>query len=174
MTKQPPLVPQFSQVATFRVPSVAAVPCRLMSKLSSELEARKYHQQPTIIPPGSRFLRFADLPPKVSMGDDRGQQSKKSRVAPEWSCEVISGLHWDYLTFIACEAGHPLHLCNQVPEELKMAVEKNIEGDSAKMAECRIDWCRRWLKRCSALELAEKEEETTKMKRLLVEGEMFV
>ena len=108
------------------------------------------------------------------MGDDRGQQSKKSRVAPEWSCEVISGLQWDYLTFIACEAGHPLHLCNQVPEELKMAVEKNIEGDSAKMAECRIDWCRRWLKRCSALELAEKEEETAKMKRLLVEGEMFV
>ena len=182
MTKLPPLVPQFSQVATFRVSSVSAIPCALMSKLSSEVHARTITQQPTVIPAGARFLRFVDLPP--SNGGELGQQNKRPRVEPEWMCEVVFGLPWDYLTFIekAQKAGHPLHLCNQVPEELNVAVEKNIDWDSSKLADYRISWCRRWLKRCSALEQAEKEDrskrsdhvqQTTQMKRLLVTSEIL-
>ena len=72
----------------------------------------------------------------------------------EFPFEVAFGLPWDYEGSIrqACKVGHPASHSSSVPWELQGSIDKAAEWTAEQMAKYRIDWCRKWLKRCTELE----------------------
>ena len=76
----------------------------------------------------------------------------------QFGYEVAFGLPWDYEGFIqkACETGHPAAKYSSVPWELSKAIEQQSLWSAEQLANYRIAWCRKWLKRCK--ELAADEE----------------
>ena len=74
--------------------------------------------------------------------------------------EVAFGLPWSYNNFIskATELGHPANFCKQVPEDIQCAIDFQVNNNFETVAQHRLDWCRRWLKRAAELDVIEKED----------------
>lgn len=179
--KVPPLVPEFSQVLVCRVVHPSDIPCALLSKLSTSFKAKTAEMQDILVPPHSRLLRCTDLSSRVSKGDEQGRTNADEA---QWLHEAAFGLPWDIEEFItkACESGHPRHFCNQVPDELQVAIQKHVEWNDQQMSKYRADWCKRWLKRATELEEEERKDRAqrpahvqlaTRLKRLLLTEEIL-
>ena len=170
----PHLIPDFPATATFVASSLSDVPCSLLQKLPIQITLKSCERTPVQVPAASRFLRFSALSP--ADGGNGGSKVEGLKVA--------FGLPWTCETFIrqACKAGHPLLSGHQVPGDLQVALEKNLEWDDCTMSEYRAHWCKKWLRR--ALELKEMEradaerrphhvKENTRQKQILVTEEIL-
>lgn len=177
--KIPPLVPDFSSVIVCRVDSPASIPCALLSKLSKPLDVQSVSQEPLTIPAHSRLLRCTDLSSRVNGGEVQGQTNSAGLTH-----EAAFGLPWSIEEFIkkACSSGHPRHFCNQIPEELNIAIQKHIDWNDAQISKFRADWCKHWLKRATELEKLEAQDRATRpehvqratrFKRLLLTEEIL-
>ena len=73
--------------------------------------------------------------------------------------EVASGVPWNYEDFIAKAAalGHPSNFCKQVPKDIKLAIQSQVDHTPEDVVRYRLDWCRRWLRRAAELGVQEKE-----------------
>eukprot|EP00435_Cladocopium_sp_Y103_P032581 s1136_g8.t1 len=190
-SKVPPVVADFSSVATFLVISLDEIPCSLMSKLPHDIVLHTKTQQPVTVPKYSRFLRFSALSAPIQQGVEEGQSGHKRKFSADddlvqfsFKFEVAFGLPWSYEGFIqqACRVGHPSLRDGGVPPELMGAVAKHVEWTDQQMAAYRIAWCRRWVQRASELEedeklrAAKRHPEVAKLtcgKRLLLTEEML-
>ena len=176
--KLPPLVPEFSRIVVGRVASPADVPCSLLSKLPKPFSLYVDVNVMQDIPAYARLLRCSKLPAeKMGVKGGRAVDACEDEVALQLakkrkhddgdkgvffnlSHEVAFGLPWSVEAFIekACVAGHPRHFCNQVPVELKEAIDKHVEWNDAQLGKYRVDWCKEWLKRATELEKLEAED----------------
>ena len=184
-SRVPPIVPDFSSAAVFLVKYPTEIPCTLMSKLQNPLQLHTVTGAPVVVPKFARFLRLTARPSPV-LGEDQGvkgrpckriksdanskdseQPTQLQDVGPpdpltdplsQFGYEVAFGLPWDYEGFIqkACETGHPAAKYSSVPWELSKAIEQQSLWSAEQLANYRIAWCRKWLKRCK--ELAADEE----------------
>eukprot|EP00435_Cladocopium_sp_Y103_P027445 s2289_g6.t1 len=166
--KLPPLVPDFQQTAVFFASGPEDIPCALLGKLPHDISLRTESHQVVQVPKHARFLRGCFSP--ESEGGDRDQAQNKRKFSEttgvaSGGCEedrnykCVFGLPWECESFIqrACQAGHPLMANHAIPKDLKVAVDKHVEWDECTLAEYRMCWCRRWLKRAKELEKAERE-----------------
>lgn len=183
--KLPPLVPEFSDIIKCYVPKFSDLPCSLMAKLKSPLDAFTSQQHPLQVPSSSRLLRFQELPDH-SNGVSVGQQvsDKRLKLDSETWYEAVFGAPWGCEDFIqrACKAGHPLNFANGLDADLLQAVDKHVEWSADQLASYRISWGRKWLKRSVELAPLEKEsllkrlqhvQEATRHKRLLLTSEIL-
>ena len=78
--------------------------------------------------------------------------------------------------------GVPGTFCNQVPPELKEAIDMRMTWSDLQMSKYRLDWCRKWLSRATELHAAEAADRmlrpehiraTTRHKRLLLTKEIL-
>lgn len=193
-SKLPPVVPEFSPVAVFFVESLADIPCALMSKLQKSIFAFTSEGLRAEIPQHSRFLRLSALSSDpCEKGESGGSvlmepSKKRSKLVPEGfpqiKFEVAFGLPWSCESFIsrAANAGHPILKHLGVPMELRDTLDRITSLSEKTVADYRVAWCRRWLKRASELESAETQDrqsrpkhvaEVTCSKRLLLLKEML-
>ena len=199
--KLPPMMPDFQATATFAIPHPSYVPCALLSKLAAPLQLWTIEGSPVEVPAHARLLRsFLALDP--SQGGVCGDQEKdesasletlrpkrvRTSVSSEPNLELpfraVFGLPWSCENFIkrACELGHPAELSAGIPEDLEHVLDVFTTWSDAQIAGYRRDWCRKWLKRATELENAEKLDwesrpehvrANTKGKRLLLCQEML-
>ena len=98
--------------------------------------------------------------------------------------EVAFGLPWTCEDFIsrAARSGHPILKHLGVPPELRDTLDRITSLDEKTVADYRIAWCRRWLKRASELDTLERQDRqkrpahvaaVTSSKRLLLLEEML-
>ena len=143
---------------------------KLAPLLALSLEGR-----PVTIPKSSRLLRFAALPEHRQLGVETGCSDLKF--------EVVFGIAWECESFIAqaCKVGHPLDFESNIPADLKFAIQANVEWPAEKLANWRIEWCRKWTRRAAELRVAEEADrrnradhvkQATACKRLLLTQEM--
>ena len=179
--KLPPVVPDFQQSATFLAKSPFDVPCGLLQKLPRDVSLRTELQQPVIVPKGARLLRGLfvgdssngdeQMPQQNnSNGDEQmpqlGPQQNKRKLEQStgedeiWRYKVVFGLPWDCQQFVqkACEVGHPAAKNHAVPKDLRLAIDKHVQWPESTLAEYRMQWCRKWLKRAKELESDERND----------------
>ena len=165
---------EFTATASFHADNLSQIPCSLMQKLPQSITLRTFDGQEVNIPAASRFLRFAQFLPHQQGGVESSAEevglSDVSGVGPSaldpqpQGYKVVFGLPWSYETFIqqACKAGHPLLGDHQVPPDLKLALDKNLEWNDHQMSSYRADWCRRWLKKAVEMKDAERLDADTR------------
>ena len=165
--KVPPLVPDFSSVATFVAADVQDLPCALMSKTPKAFVLHTKHEVQVEIPANSRLLRIsarADLRDGGVCGGLQSNKKAKGEVPVadvlKYPLEVAFGLpwNWDSFTQRACQTGHPALKLAGVPEELKAAVDKHVEWTGEQLCNFRIAWCRKWLVRAKELDKQEEQQ----------------
>ena len=188
-SKVPHLVPDFSSTAVFCVTSLSAIPCGLLNKLKTSLSVLILDGQPAEIPAAARFLRSYPLTSPVTKGDGQGTMShedpkscgKRQRDAGETGFGVVFGLPWSCEEFIerACSTGHPDF---SLSKDLEVALENHLNMTEQQLADHRMWWCRKWLKRASELDNEEKQDwaqrplhirQNTSPKRLLLTAEIL-
>eukprot|EP00435_Cladocopium_sp_Y103_P071499 s101_g37.t1 len=184
--KIPPLVPDFQQTAVFLATDPADIPCQLLGKLPHDITLRTEALQLVQVPKHAQFLRGCFSPESKGGVEEQVQNKRKldGGCADGYNYKVVFGLPWECESFIqkACQAGHPMMVNHVVPVDLKIALDKHVEWSECKLAEYRMWWCRKWLKRAKELEQAEKEaaqlrpahvKHTTANKRLLLTEEIL-
>ena len=165
--KLPPVVPDFQQSATFLAKSPADVPCGLLQKLPRDVSLRTELQQPVVVPKGARLLRGLFVGDN-SNGDEQMPQQNKRKLETStrdgeddiWRYKVVFALPWDCQRFVqkACEVGHPSAKNHAVPKDLQLAIDKHVQWPESTLAEYRMQWCRKWLKRAKELEADERND----------------
>ena len=162
-SKVPPVVPDFSSVATFFTSDVASLPCNVMSKLQKSIQLYTETGLLQDVPANSRLLRYSATPEldvgggpeaQVSVGED-----KRLKVSMNLPIQVAFGLPWDWQSFVkrAVKSPHPFVKGAGVPPELKEAIEKHCNWTEAQLCKFRLDWCKKWSVRSKDLEQLEKE-----------------
>lgn len=199
-SRMPPLVPNFSSVATFVCKDTTELPCGLQSKLSADLQFFTKAGRLETVPKYSRLLRISALNPDLlQRGSVEGQdvaatvQPPKRQKVDESSCsfnlndfsyEVAFGMPWDWQAFVqrACNSEHPFLQGAGVPAELEEAINLHVAWSPQQMSKYRLDWCKEWLMRAKELEGVEKEcresrpahvAELTKLKRVSLTKEIL-
>ena len=180
-SKMPPLVPDFSSVATFLCADTTQLPCALQSKLSSDLKLHTKMGVLESVPKNSRLLRISAYKPDCHQGgaevgqalndessqDDLVESPKKFKRADGSSkhleggkklpFEVAFGLPWTWEDFVQ-RAGNSVHPFLQdagVPEELEEAISFHMSWSEEQLSKYRLDWCKKWLVRAKQLESEE-------------------
>ena len=186
----PPLVPDFSSVATFLCEDVSTLPCTLQSKLPAELVLHTRMGLQETVPKSSRLLRISAFQPDHDNGvgavGQAGKRAKKSENldAPstvarselgleKFPYEVAFGLPWKWEDFVcrACASQHPFLQDVGVPDELSEAIDFHMDFNDEQICKYRLDWCKKWLKRSKELE---SQERANRMKRPAHVAEMTV
>lgn len=129
--KVPHLIPDVPATATFVTGSLLKIPCNLLQKLPKAIELNTCANLPVHVPAASRFLRFA--PFKAPEGGGSEASTGGEGTLSNSRFKVVCGLPWSRDSFIqqACKSGRPPLQDHQIPPDLKVAVEKNLEWDDA-------------------------------------------
>ena len=78
-SKIPPVVPDFSSVATFYTSDIATLPCNVMSKLQSPIQLFTEAGRLQDVPANSRLLRYFATPQLVNGGESEAQVCDSAR-----------------------------------------------------------------------------------------------
>lgn len=150
--KIPPVVPEYSHVATIPLEHKQVPPVEVLQKLPAPWKVDHID-----VPKGARLLRCTHR----EGGTVEGVQTDPTR-------ELAFGIPWTPEGHIsaAVNAGHPLDLRNSLPDALRVAVTKHLELGATAMAEYRIDWCRRWMKRALQLKHDERLDRESRPKHV--------
>ena len=199
-SRMPPLVPNFSSVATFVCKDTTELPCGLQSKLTSDLRIFTKTGCLECVPKYSRLLRISALKADHLQGgvlqgqndEEVSQPEKKQKLEEsdrafnlsEFSYEVAFGMPWDWQGFVqkACNSEHPFLQDAGVPAELEEAIDCHVKWSPQQLSKYRRDWCKKWLVRAKELESVEQESrksrpahvaELTKQKRVALTKELL-
>ena len=164
----PPLVPDFSSVATFLCEDVSTLPCTLQSKLPAEW----------VLHTRMGLLRISAFQPDhdsgVGAGGQAGKRARKSENldAPstvahselgleKFPYEVAFGLPWKWEDFVcrACASQHPFLQDVGAPDELSEAIDFHMDFNDEQICIYRLDWCKKWLKRSKDLRVRSGQTE---------------
>ena len=182
--KLPQVVPEFSSVVVACISSLTDVPVPLLSKTTHAVTLTPVERQPLVLPPASRFLRFY-TPSVSSQGGSSGEtESATGADLSDFSLRAVFGLPWTPEEFVqrASKAGHPALADTIVPEDLEIAIKRNLCWNDEQMAKYRKDWCKQWLMRAKELDAAERLDRSsrpshvqfsTQSKRLLLTQEIL-
>ena len=171
-TKLPPLIPQAFAVGVFYIICAADIACPLQSKLQSQQLAYTKTGEQVSIPAHARFLRRTACTSPfsttggVKVGDD--------------CFEVAFGSPWNFENFLtkATELGHPAFFCKRIPADIQDAIGFQATHSFSEVSDCRLNWCKKWLKRAAQLDKSEKEDAamrhpSTARKRLRLTRELM-
>ena len=138
--KIPPFVPECSGIQTLCVASLSQVPCTLLQKVQED-----WHFNNHVIPKASRLLRFKAIHPMGGTGD---------------CFEVVLGLPWGVPDFLnrAIVTGHPVQTIRCLPKDLAEVVNIHNTWDYNEISSRRLAWCKKWLRRATQLDSAEKQD----------------
>lgn len=148
-SKVPPIVPDFQHAMVYLVRDHSEVQCQILAKLSKPLTLSNFSGEPCSVPKDAKLLRVSKNNGPLKMGSDG---------VPVFPLEAAFGLPWDWTSFVeyACKTGHPYLKQFGVPQDLLSVLHEHVHVPANQMANARLAWCKKWLKRAQELDADEK------------------
>ena len=150
-SKMPPLVPNFSSVATFLCEETAVLRDALQSKLSSELQLHTKAGRLKTFP--NMLACYAFLYLILTICEEVLSPTKKPKImdgvasidARNFPYQVAFGMPWEWHGFVqrACNSEHPFLQDAGVPNELDEAIKTHIDWTDQQLCKYRMDRCKR-------------------------------
>ena len=185
--KIPPLVPDFDAIVVAVLQDKSEVPVPVLGKAQNDLHLVSVELQLLLIPKYARLLRLFAASDSLKGGLEESETAGKSESGADLSLypfRAVFGLPWEPEKFIekAVTAGHPALTDMSIPEDLQIAIDRNLAWNDEQMSKYRSDWAKHWLMRAKELDAAESLDRSsrpehvrhsTSSKRLLLTDEIL-